>query len=250
MADTCLICAGALTSDVCADCAAEPVRAIATPRSSFQEFLAEQAAQAATAQPVTLPYDRTPLQVLLLGYATLGLYHYYWLIRATRMAEERLEPRERLSFWTLLVPIWNMITYFSGLKTIEDRVRADAIRPLLPFWVFGVAGLAFVYLWRLPKGYGCIEFLAPVWTALLHVYVMRAELAEGLSPKNKLTMWEIVILIGGLPTVMLFIALYGFIDNGAAAIFVSGVATVMVLTAPLFLYLGFATKRSGNERRM
>jgi hypothetical protein len=70
-----------------------------------------------TRAPRELYFQRTPFQLAILTYATFGLYQIYWVIRARRFAERRIE-RELTPYgyyWTLLIPIWGLIVWFRSV---------------------------------------------------------------------------------------------------------------------------------------
>src|SRR6202011_4852405 len=67
-----------------------------------------------------LYFQRTPFQFTVLTFATFGVYPLYWMIRARRFAERRLE-RHVTSYWfylTLLIPIYGFIVHFESYSTV------------------------------------------------------------------------------------------------------------------------------------
>lgn len=184
---------------------------------SLNAFLAAEAARRTDpAIDAQLSYGRSPLMVLLLGFATASLYQYYWLIRACTLAEARLERRERQSFLTLLIPIWGYLTYFGALKTIEDRVRATSIRPTAAFWTFGLIGPLLHLSVLAPEPYTCLGLLGPVPVALMHLWLVRAEYADGAGPPQRPSLWEVGMLAIGLP--VLGMSMLGFVRLGGAPV--------------------------------
>jgi hypothetical protein len=147
-------------------------------------------------------FFRTPLQVLLLGYATFGLYGVYWLIRGRRIAEIRLG--QRTPYWWYLFWLVPIVAIFSGVKSaniIENRVAiSGAPRPTIPFGVMTFAFFILDALWRLPDPYWLISICSPIFVAAMHVSLAKAERIDYPSLKwPRLTAWEWAIMIlGGL----------------------------------------------------
>lgn len=158
---------------------------------------------------VTSPdgFFRTPLQVLILGYASFGFYGVYWLIRGRRIAENRLD-LERTSYWYYLFWLIPIVAIFSGCKSasiIENRIAVSGTaRPVIPFWA--IAFLYFVVdaLWKLPDPYWLISVFSPVYIATMSVSLGRAERTDypALSwPRLTACEW-VILLLGGLVLVL------------------------------------------------
>lgn len=80
-------------------------------------------------------FYRTPAQILLLDYTTLGLYEFYYLLRARRLAQRRLGQKVE-SYWTgfkLIIPIYGFFYYFDCWNKICERARASGVNPPVPF---------------------------------------------------------------------------------------------------------------------
>ena len=161
-------------------------------------------------------FFRTPFQVLTLGYATFGIYGFYWLIRGRHLAEERLE-RKPTSYWWYLWWLIPIVAWISGVESaaiIQRRVQAAGVPP--PRVHMGVSAAAFFVveaLWRLHDPYWLISLTSPVFLALMASSLSTAERAD--SPERvwpRFTAWEWVItVVGGL--FIVFLALGGLLTD-------------------------------------
>src|SRR3979411_1648004 len=110
--------------------------------------------------PRELYFQRTPFQLAILTFCTFGIYPLFWVIRARRFAERRLE-RDVTSYWfyfTLLIPIYGLIVFFESYSTGQRRVTASSVRPAAPFWLSALGIVVMGLLWRLPGSYFTLSF--------------------------------------------------------------------------------------------
>ena len=188
-------------------------------------------ASPATVIPAGAPRDRyfqrTPFQLAILTFATFGAYYIYWIIRARRFAERRLE-REVTPYsyyWRLLIPIWGLIVFFESFSTASRRVNAAGVRPAVPFWLCALGVLALGLLWRLPGSYYILCLLDGI--AMLPAYAVfaRAERVEAPAASwARFTVAEWIISIAG----------------GAVALFAFLGSAVEVSAAEAYTVLGVA----------
>jgi hypothetical protein len=159
-------------------------------------------------------FFRTPFQILILTYATFGLYGLYWLIRGRRFAELRLGDQITSYWWYLfwLIPFVALVSGITSASQIERRVViTDATRPLLPFGIIAFTYFVGMALWRLPDPYWIVSIIIPpILIASMHVALAKAEAADNPAfPRQKFTVWEWVItILGGA---VLILGLWGLL---------------------------------------
>ena len=166
------------------------------------------------ATPPVLYYDRSPFQVALLSFATLGSYGTYWTIRVRRLADVRLgkERRPYWYYWGLLVPILNLYLIFSAVSRAEGRVEATGVRVTIPYWL-SMLGLGFIdLLWRLPGSYATISLVSSGFFVAMHASWARAERVDDPARVYPPFMWFewVIVVLGGILNALVFIG--SFVD--------------------------------------
>jgi tetratricopeptide (TPR) repeat protein len=153
----------------------------------------------------TLAFHRTPLQVLTLDVASFGVYTLYWFIRNRRLAERRLGIKP-MPIWQWVVPLWNVIVYYSSAIIIGKRVKAAGIDYRVPFVWQAVALMIISSLWRLPNPWWLLSLASSLALATMHVSLNRAEkLDYPTLASPRLTVWEYIIIVVGLALLALAI---------------------------------------------
>ena len=186
-----------------------------TPSGMATTLAAPALADAATAStvhtsPESVPvsrapdgFFRTPLQVAILGYATFGLYSFYWLIRGRRLAEKCLGESITSYWWYLfwIIPIVGLVSGIKCAGMVQDRVVAAGIgRPAVSLGVQTFFLFIIGAFWRLPDPYWLISIIVPVCLlGGMHVALARAERADYPAFRwPRLGVWEwILVIVGG-----------------------------------------------------
>jgi len=185
-------------------------------------------------------FFRTPLQILILSYATFGIYGVYYLIRGRRLAEIRLE-EERTSYWWYLFWLIPIVGVVSGIMCASKMQRRVAItgfvKSSLPFGLFAFCFFLFQSLWRIPDSWGYITFLSSIFIAAIHINVAKAERFDFPSHAwPKFSAWEWVIAIGG-GLLFIFATTGAFIDVTRSETIFMAVIVFVVLLSLLFANL-------------
>lgn len=184
-------------------------------------------------------FYRSPAQVLLLSYASFGIYNIYYFLRARRLAQRRLsEPEE--TYWTgfkLIIPIYGIYYYFAGWNKICERVRSAGINPLVPFGAQAIPMFIIDLLWRLPDPYWMVSTLSTFFLGTIHASVAHAERLDEPDykwPRLNWAEWAIIV-IGWL---FIALAMIGYATDAAITQFLSVVFGLMVLNVVVF-YLAY-----------
>jgi hypothetical protein len=150
--------------------------------------------------PERFAYRRSPLQVALLTFATLGLYFFVWAFWVRRWCAAALE-REDQPIWktvALIIPIFNFFLIFELGKMIEGtlwRAQLPAARLSLP-WI-ALSSFFVNALWKLPDPYDALADLVFLPYAYLQFAFVRAQFAlTGLGP-TPLRWWEWIVAVLG-----------------------------------------------------
>lgn len=202
------------------------------------QTLGETITPPATPNAVTLAWRRSPFQVLLLDYATFGLYSVYWLVRGRRLAEYHLE-RKPTSYWgalLMLVPIVGFFVVIDQVTKISQRVSASRCAPAVPLGLQALAMFIIAAFWRMPDPAWLISLFSSLFLATMHSSVANAERqdwpAEVWPP---LSGWEKTIVIVGF--IVTALAMYGLLlppNNPYNIWFIAGVLAMMLLSLGIF----------------
>jgi hypothetical protein len=192
-------------------------------------------------------FFRTPFQILILTYATFGLYGLYWLIRGRRFAELRLGEQITSYWWYLfwLIPIVAFVSGIMSASKIERRVAiTNVTRPLLPFGITAFMYFIGMALWRLPDPYWIVSIvIPPILIASMHVTLAKAEAAD--NPgflRQKFTVWEwIITILGGAVFILGFWGLFLDLTSQVQISFM--IASIITIVAASAV---FAALSSGN----
>lgn len=169
-------------------------------------------------------YARSPFQVGLLSFCTLGIYVFWWSFYTRRSAAALLEQPEN-AFWmsaALLVPLFNLWVFYDLLEKVKVlglRARLHISGGLL---VAGLAWLALAVCSRLPAPAYALSLLSFLCLAYLQTFVTRAEFVlsdRTITPKAFGWVEILVIVIGGAFKVFVFAGM--LIDPNARGLHLS-----------------------------
>jgi hypothetical protein len=245
-------CGAPISSPFCASCGATTSTVDAAPASSQPvtiSVMAPALADVAQAGPGVLRqepelfYGRTPFQIALLLFATLGVYETYWLIRTRRLADYRLhqEVRPYWHYFGLIVPFLNIYLVFSAASRAQRRVEASLGSATVSFPLFLFVALVLDWLWRLPGSYWIVSFLSGIPIIVMHADWARAERADDPARTWTNFMWaEWLFVILGFLLVALAVA--GSLVDVSRAEQLTVVAVVIIIIGTLF-----ATYRMGKN---
>ena len=187
----CSACGAGVSTQVCSACGL-PLAAASVP--------AAVAVDTPPYAPRELYLQRTPFQAAVLTFATFGLYAIYWMVRARRRAERRLE-RHVTSGWfffTLLIPIYGLIVFFESMSTAQRRVAAAGEPVRIAFWVWALGYLVVGLLWRLPGSYFVVTYLDGLCLLPIYAAFARAERREAPDARwARFTAWEWIVAVAG-----------------------------------------------------
>jgi hypothetical protein len=157
-------------------------------------------------------YRRSPFQVGLLSFCTLGVYVFWWVYYTRRTYAALVEETESPVWMSLalLVPFLNLFAFydtFQKVKTLAERARV----PVSPWLIVAcLAWLACAILGRFPAPIGVLEFFSFLFIAYAQTYVTRAEFVlSGYHAHPVRFSWiEIVVVaLGGVFKALIFIGL-------------------------------------------
>jgi hypothetical protein len=183
-------------------------------------------------------FFRTPFQVLVLSYATFGIYGIYWLMRGRRLAQRRLGEPVTSYWWYLfwLIPIVTLVSGIICASKIGDRVRVAGVpTPPVPL---GLQAFFFFFvsaMWRLPDPYWIISILAAVLIATMHSSLATAERID--DPGRtwpKFSVWEWIITVVGLAIITLdLMGLFVDTTDSTQKWYLAGVVGAVLLSLPI-----------------
>lgn len=150
-------------------------------------------------------YRRSPLQVALLTFATLGLYIFFWSFFVLRDVQILLADDENEApLWYTLGLIVPLVNFFLIFR-LFDRIKVLALRAQLydvpnALGALGLAWVACMFLGRLPNPYFAIAMLCFIPLAFAQFFVARAEMVLtgfSIAPAS-LNAFEIIIILLGI----------------------------------------------------
>ncbi len=147
-------------------------------------------------------YARSPFQVGLLFFVTLGLYVFWWSYRIRRSVAAMLEEPDQPVWNTLglLVPFLNLFILFSLFEKIKVAALRAGLQPPPALAAWGFAGIiVFVVFNRLPIPYVSLAMLYFIPFAVAHFYFMHAELllmGRNAIPRGFSALEIIVVILG------------------------------------------------------
>lgn len=185
-------------------------------------------------------FFRTPFQVAVLSFATLGLYGIYWLIRGRRIAEKYLGDEITSYWWYLfwLIPIVALVSGIMSASKIERRCIASGIRaPRISFALLTFFFFVSDATWRLPDPYwffSCV--VPPIFIAAMQSTVSKAERADYPTHAHpKFTVWEwLITILGGLFLLLAIAGTFTGLTTPTQVYYMIGI--VVLIAATLVTY--------------
>ncbi len=181
-------------------------------------------------------YGRSPFQVGLLFFVTLGLYIFWWSYYIRRSVAAMLEEPDQ-PVWNslaLLVPLLNLFVLFSLFEKIKVASLRAGLQPPPALAAYGFAGIViFFVVGRLPIPYESLAMLYFIPFAVAHFYFTHAEvllMGRDAIPRG-LSVLEIIIVILGL-------GFRGFIMIGYTVVDASS-STFRIMPDAWFAWLSF-----------
>jgi hypothetical protein len=147
-------------------------------------------------------YTRSPFQVALLFFVTLGLYVFWWSYRVRRSCAALLEEPDSCGWKSvgLIVPLLNLYLFFDLFEKIKIASMRAGLQPPPALAAYGIIGLfAFVFFGVLPLPYASLAMLYFVPFAVAHMYLQQAQqaMAGAKSAPQRFGMIEIALLVLG-----------------------------------------------------
>ena len=201
--------------------------------------------------PTARPFQRTPLQVAILTFLTLGFYSFYWLTRTVRQARRILE-REPAPWWYAIglgVPVLNLLLNYQWFGNIAWAVRRAGLRPSVPYGFFIPVPLIFTIVGnKAPNPWFLLSFFYFVPFAVMAYDMLRAEMIlQGADfPRPRLTVIEILVIVLGVAN-LAFIVAGTLLDRRATSLTPWVTAGVLAGVLALLVVCGLLSKRAENE---
>jgi hypothetical protein len=197
-----------------------------------------------------LLYRRSPLQVALLTFMTLGLYVFVWSYFVLRDAEVLLNDEKEQPAWysfLLLLPIVNFYVIFR----LFDKIKVMALRAQLSDVPSALGGLGIVWiaiavLGRLGLPLTALAMLAFMPLAYAQFFVARAEfvLTDGRATPRAFNWVEILVLVVGGAVRVWFLFAYTFDEYGRMRNDWWAAAGVLVIVVAAMIFMALSWRRT------
>lgn len=201
-------------------------------------------------------YARSPLQVALLFFVTLGLYVLWWSYRVRRSCAALLEEPDSPGWKSagLIVPLLNLYLFFDLFEKIKVTSMRAGLQPPPALAAYGIIGLfAFAVFGMLPLPYASLAMLYCLPFAIAHIYLMQAQkaMAGEKAAARRFGAIEIALLVlGGLFRVFIMIGYtYAPPPDGGLRPNAWFAWVVLLCMVAFMVYLYSIPRRSGVEFR-
>ncbi|MBS0377271.1 MAG: hypothetical protein JSS29_02205 [Proteobacteria bacterium] len=159
----------------------------------------------AAAAPAPPFFAVSTRKFVILSFATLGLYQFYWFYENWRCIRDREEP-DILPFWRAFFSYFFIIPL---LLCIHDYPRGKEPGETLPAVLLGVAWIVVNLLWKLPEPYNLVTLGTPLFLVPAQLAAQKANdlAAPGHERNDRLTLVNWVWIVVG--TAFLILAIIG-----------------------------------------
>lgn len=157
-------------------------------------------------------FDVSVLKLVLMSFATLGLYQIYWFYKNWELAKQRGQ-----DVWPFARAIFAIFFVIPLFRQIQEMGRSTSVAVTTRAGSLGALFIIVQFAWRLPDPFWIIGFAGVLPLAVAQSDIVKIHRALGLDPtiNNRFTWLNIVaIVFGGILFVLAVIG--AFLPNTPA----------------------------------
>jgi hypothetical protein len=157
-------------------------------------------------------YARSPFQVALLSFCTLGVYILWWSYHTRRSTATLLDQPDN-PFWmsaALVVPFFNLWVLYDLLEKLKVLGLRARLHVSIGLFVAGLLWLALALFGRLPAALGAPSLLSFLPLAYMQTFVTRSEFVlsdRTISPKRFTRLEVLVVVLGSVLNLFVFVGM-------------------------------------------